>query len=508
MRVRRLTARGDVFLAVGAVALFAAAAVAGGLLWLAGRPVHASAAPLFAHWRPHVGPGTVPALLIALLVCRYGADLSRRLPWRRLCLLAYATAAAWITALALVDGWGRGVAGRLTTRFEYLHEVPGVTDIPAMVRGFSGRILDLQPDSWTTHVAGHPPGALLVFVALDRIGLSGGGWAGMACILAGALTAVAVPHTVRLLGTEDAARAVVPFLVLFPGAVWIGVSADGLFAGVTATGIALLAAGVRRRSPVRLAAAGLVLGFGCYLSYGLVLMGPIALAVLLLGRPLPALPGQVHPIAATSGKARADRVRAAARTSHSPATTWTGRVRAAARTSHSPATTWTGRVRAAPWVDRVRDVAWAAAGAAVVVAVFTVAGFDWLAGYHLVVERYYQGIAADRPYTYWVWANLAVVLAVAAGPAATAVLRRAALTIRPRDPHRTAGALLTCAAAAAILAADLSGYSKAEVERIWLPFTVWLPAAAALLPAGHRRAWLAVQAAAALLINHLLLTTW
>ena len=68
--------------------------------------------------------------------------------------------------------------------------------------------------------------------------------------------------------------------------------------------------------------------------------------------------------------------------------------------------------------------------------------------------------------------------------------------------------LLPCAALLAILAADLSGLSKAEVERIWLPFAVWLPTGAVLLPAGDRRCWLAVQAATALLINHLLLTAW
>ena len=66
-----------------------------------------------------------------------------------------------------------------------------------MLRGFAGRILDFQPDSWTTHVAGHPPGALLVFVGLDRIGLGGGGWAATVCVLVGALVAVAVPVTVR-----------------------------------------------------------------------------------------------------------------------------------------------------------------------------------------------------------------------------------------------------------------------------------------------------------------------
>ncbi|GIF02198.1 hypothetical protein [Paractinoplanes rishiriensis] len=450
--------RADALAAGSALGLFALAGLVGGLMWLAGRPVQASAAPLFAHWRPHLGPGTPGAVLTAVLVCRYGPQLSARLPWQRLSPVAYLSAVLWTLMLALVDGWQRGVAGRLTTRPEYLHEVPGVTDLPATVRGFTDRILDFQPDSWTTHVAGHPPGALLIFVGLDRAGLSGGGWAGLLCILAGSLVAVAVPRTVRLLGTDAAARATVPFLVLFPGAVWVGVSADGLFAGITATGIAVLASGAVRGCPVRLTAGGTLLGLGCYLSYGLVLMAPIAVVVLALAR--------IRPVLLT----------------------------------------------------------WAVIGGATVVAAFTAAGFDWLTGYHLVVERYYQGIAARRPYAYWVGANIAI-LAVSAGPATAVILRRAARrarllvaalrsTRRPGRPPRMpdlsgqAGWLLTVSALVAITAADLSGYSKAEVERIWLPFTVWLLAGAGLIPTEHRRIWLAVQAAVALLVNHLLLSTW
>jgi hypothetical protein len=60
----------------------------------------------------------------------------------------------------------------------------------------------------------------------------------------------------------------------------------------------------------------------------------------------------------------------------------------------------------------------------------------------------------------------------------------------------------------AVILADVSGLSKAEVERIWLPFAVWLTAGAAALPARARRGWLAAQAATALCVNHLLLTTW
>ncbi|GAB1639902.1 hypothetical protein [Krasilnikovia sp. MM14-A1259] len=467
-------ARADVIAAVAALSLFAVAAAVGATLYLLGRPVHASAAPLFAQWLPHAGPGTPLAMAVAVLVCWRGPELAARLPWRSLLALAYATAVAWTSSLALVDGWQRGVAGRLTTRYEYLHEVPGVTSIPAMLRGFAARILDFQPDSWTTHVAGHPPGALLVFVWLDRAGLGGGAAAGVLCMLVAALVAVAVPHTVRLLGTDEAARAVVPFVVVFPGAVWSGVSADGLFAGVTAASVALLAHGVARRVAGAAFAGGALLAFGCYLSYGLVLMAPIVVAVLILAGPQ----------------------------------------------------------RRTAW--------WAAAGAVLVAAGFTAAGFDWLTGYDLVVVRYYQGLASRRPYGYWVWADLAV-LAVAAGPVAAVVLRRAAsagwracagvrglgrsgtggfrawsrnagraavVGMRGTGPGTHGRWLLPLAAAAAIVAADLSGYSKAEVERIWLPFGVWLMAGVALIPAGDRRIWLATQAAVALTVNHLLLTTW
>jgi len=432
-----MRARGaDLATAGAALGLAALAGLVGGILYLAGRPVHASSAPFTAHWLPHLGPGTPLAAAIAVLVTWHGPRLAATLPWRRLLGLTYAAAAAWILSLALVDGWRRGLADRLTTRHEYLSEVGEVTDVPAMLRGFTGRILDFQPDSWTTHVAGHPPGALLVFVGLDRIGLGGGGWAALTCVAAGALCAVAVPVTLRALGDEAAARAAVPFLVLFPGAVWIGVSADGLFAGVTATGLALLAVAARRNSLVTGLGAGLLLGGGLFLSYGLTLLAVPALAVVFLA-------------------------------------------------------------------GRLRPVIAALAGATAVVTAFALAGFWWLDGYHLVTLRYYQGVASVRPYAYWIWADLALV-AVCAGPAAAVILRRAAI----KRPWRRPAVVLPAAALLAILAADVSGYSKAEVERIWLPFAVWLLAGAALIPPAGRRFWLVAQAAVALLVNHLLLTTW
>ncbi|MEV5715486.1 hypothetical protein AB0L41_16435 [Amycolatopsis mediterranei] len=436
-------------LAVAAAVVLVAAATAVGLYY--NRPhsgviIFVSAPPLFADWLPHVGPGSVFAVLVAVAVVLHGPALAARLPWRRALAAGYLASLAWIFSLAMVDGWGRGFAGHLTIPQEYLHEVPGITDIPRMLREFSSRILDFQPQSWTTHVSGHPPGATLVFVWLDRLGLHGGAWAATAVVLVGSLVAVAVPATLALLGRPEAAREVLPFAVLTPGAVWIGVSADGLFAGVTATGLALLALsatgfthGRRYAVPAGLG-AGALLGFGIFLSYGLVLLGVLALAVAVLGR---------------------------------------------------------------QW----RAAALAIVAALAVVGVFAWAGFWWLDGYHLVVERYYQGVALVRPYSYWVWADLAAVT-VALGPAVVAAVRRG-LASSPRRALLTDPVLLLgLAALAAILFADVSGLSKAETERIWLPFGVWLLPMTALLPRPGRQWWLAAQAATALAVNHLLLTGW
>lgn len=431
--------------------MLVAAAAAVGLYYNrpgSGVVIYAFSPPIFGHWLPHVGPGSVFAVLVAAAVVLWGPAIATRLPWRRALAAGYATSLAWIFSLAMVDGWSRGYTGRLTTPQEYLHEVPGIADIPRFLREFSSRILDFQPHSWTTHVAGHPPGATLVFVWLDHLGLHGGAWASTAVVLVAALVAVAVPATVALLGRPDAARTVVPFAALSPGAVWLGVSADGLFAGVTATGVALLALaavgfreGRRYAAPTALA-AGVLLGYGAFLSYGLVLLGVIALAAAVLGR---------------------------------------------------------------QW----RAAALAVVGALAVVAAFALAGFWWLDGYHLVVERYYQGVAAVRPYSYWVWADLAAV-SVAAGPAVIAAARRGVMGAarQRRSLLRDPVLLLGVAAVVTIVFADVSGLSKAEVERIWLPFGAWLVPMTALLPAPGRRWWLAAQAATALAVNHLLLTSW
>jgi methylthioxylose transferase len=449
----RIARRETLAVAAGAV-LVAAAFVLPRLNWgvdprrdigLERFAMHAGAAPIFGYWDIHAGWGTVPAIVIAVAAVAWGPKVAQRLSWRTLTIGSWATACGWAFALAMIDGWQRGFAGRLTTRDEYLSQVGGITDIPATLRTFSSRILDYQPNSWTTHVSGHPPGALLTFVWLDRIGLHGGAWAGLLCLLAGSSAAAAVVIAVRALADEQTARRAAPFVAMAPTAIWVAVSADGYFAGVAAWGIALLAVAVHRdvRFPALTAAgAGLLLGWGVFLSYGLMLMGLPAAAVLVSAR-------DWRPVWRTLG---------------------------------------------------------AATLAAVAVAVtFAVAGFYWFDGYNLVQQRYWQGVAKDRPFQYWSWANLAcAVCAIGLGGVAgiSRVFDRAAIR------RRSGFHLLLLAMLAAIAFADLSMLSKAEVERIWLPFTVWLVAAPALTPVRSHRLWLALNTAGALVLNSIIFTNW
>ena len=405
----------------------------------------ADTAPLFGWWNAHVGPGTVPAVALALAAVLWGPALAQRLPWRWLPWTAWAVSCAWAFSLAMVDGWQRGFAGRLTARHEYLRQVPTVDDVGEAVRTFADRILDYQPDSWITHVSGHPPGALLTFVWLDRIGLGGGAWAGLLCLLAGSSAAAAIVVAVRALADEDIARRAAPFVAVAPTAIWIAVSADGYFAGVAAWGIALLAlavTGATRLAVPAAAGAGLLLGWGIFCNYGLALMALPAVGVLI-----------------------------------------SARSRRAALTALVPALI----------------------AVLLVVGAFAAAGFWWLDGYHLVQERYWQGIANDRPFQYWGWANLAsVVCAIGLGSVAglSRVVDLAALR------RRSGLHLVVLSALLAIVAADLSRLSKAETERIWLPFMVWLVASAALLPRRSHRWWLALNVLGALAVNHLILTNW
>ena len=394
-----------------------------------------------------LGPGTVPAVLLAVVGWLYLPRWAEVARWRTLLAVAFVVGLAWLLALALVDGTD-GISRVQAFPTEYLRSALGVTDVGAMLDGFVARIPYGVEQSWDTHVAGHPPAALLFFVALVRLGIDTPFGVGLAVTVVAAAATPGVLVALRALDAEPLARRVMPYLVLTPAAVFMAVSADAVFATVTAWGLALLALATRATTRRSLAAwslgAGVVLGLSVFLSYGLPLMGAVAVGVL-----------------------------------------------AAART----------------W----RPLPWAVAAAVLVVLAFGLLGFWWWEGYGPLHDRYFAGIASERPQAYWVFGDLGALL-LSAGPLLGAGL--ACALLRARDGVRGAvgevrtAALLGLSAAAALLAADLSRMSKAEVERIWLPFIPWALVSLALLPERWRRPALGVQLATALLVQHLLWTHW
>jgi hypothetical protein len=324
-------------------------------------------------WTPRVWLPVVVGLAGVLV----GPVLAVRLPWRVLLPGSVLAAAGWAVALARTSGEDR-LRAPLATVYEYPHDVPRVGSLGAFLSGFVDSVPADSADPWTTHVAGHPPGALLVFVALDRLGLSGLGWAAALCIAGGALAVPAVLVAVRAVAGEEPARVVAPFLVLAPVALWVATSADALFAGVAAWGVALLATAAARApgrgADVRALAGGLVLGLALFLSFGLTVLGLVVLAVVLVQ----------HERLGRRG------------------------------------------------VARVLGVG--AVGVGVVVAAFAVGGYWWVEGFSAAGDRVRSGPSyADRPLSFFLFSNLAAA-ALALGPAAVAglaSLRRTGLALLP-----------------------------------------------------------------------------
>ena len=410
-----------------------------------------TAPPLLGDWAWRVGWSSLVAVAVVALTAWGGlAAALDRLSWGRLLAASWAVSVVWMVALALVDG-PSGLGRFLDHGTEYLESARGIDDVGAMLRDYVARIPLDSPDNWAVHLAGHPPGAVLMFVGLDRVGLGSWQAAGAVVVLVAATLPAGVATTLDRLGQRDVARRVLPFLVVGPAAVLMAVSADAVFATTAAWAAAALAAATAAtssRARVGLAVlAGLLFGWCVMESYGLLLLGALAVAVLLAAR---------------------------------------------------------GGVR-----ERVALCAVAAGSALAVVLTFAALGFAWWDAYPVLYERYWAGIASRRPGWYWIVGNVAALLLVA-GPILPAALAAGWPHLRalasPRRPEPVAA--LVAAGLVMVAVADLSLMSKAEVERIWLPFLPWLLLAVAWLPEGWRRWGLVAQGAFALVLQHVVRTLW
>ena len=404
-----------------------------------------TAAPFFGRRRHLIEFAPLwPAALLGIAIVG-AAPLARRLPWLLLLGSAWAFAAAWAVLLAASSSW-RAVAAPLTTTTEYRAALPSVANPAQFVHGFVTN-LHLYP----TQVKGHPPLPLIVLWSLERIGLHGPGWSAALVIAVGTSAVVAVAITIRCVAGADVARRAMPFLVLAPGTAWIATSMDGLFAGVVAWGVALVAVARIQRSTRRVvaigAAGGVLVGCVPYLSYGLLPTAALVVMTLLL-----------------------------------------------------PVDQWTAGLRP-PHVRhrRLWVIGGLAIGVGAVVVAFTADGFWWPDGvratHHFYAHNYGSG---SRPYGYFLLADLAVFILMI-GPATVAGVTH--LNVR-RNP----AGWLVIAALIAIAISDLSGYMRGEVERIWLPYAPWVVIAAAALT--RRRGWLLLQVAVALAVQGLVISPW
>jgi hypothetical protein len=417
---------------LAATALVVLAAHWGRHLIDGGVPLFVGAPPFAGSWDPQWPVGLWTAVVVAVGLVVVWVPATERLRWGAVLAGSAACSAAWSVALAASAGWA-GLAAPLVSRFEYLPLARRIDDPGAFLRSFVDRL-----PQYPTHVKGHPPGAVLAFWGLDRIGLTETGVALLVLAVAASAAPAALVALDRVSGRATARRAAA-FVGLAPAVVWVATSTDALFMGVAAWAVAVGAVAVTAERP-RVATgagigAGLLAGALLTMTYGAAtLLGPL----------------------------------------------------------------WALLVWAA-WRRRWAPVLAAAVGTVVLPGALALAGFDWAAGLEATRGAYRAGVARDRPYRYFLVANLAA-LTVALGPATVAGLAWL------RD--RTAWLLVGGALAGAV-AADLSGLSKGEVERIWLPLVPFLVlATCALAGRNARRGWLAAQLTVAVVLQVGLRTPW
>lgn len=125
-------------------------------------------------------------------------------------------------------------------------------------------------------------------------------------------------------------------------------------------------------------------------------------------------------------------------------------------------------------------------------------GYDPTATLAATEKAYRHGISAQRPYAYWLLGSPAAWVIALGLPVAWALAR----AVSVRDPA-------ALALAALVISAAVLGFTKAETERIWLPFVpLACVAAARALPARRLAPALWLLTGQALLVSLLIDTTW
>lgn len=145
---------------------------------------------------------------------------------------------------------------------------------------------------------------------------------------------------------------------------------------------------------------------------------------------------------------------------------------------------------------RIRPLIVAAAGVLAVAGVFLAYGFWWVSGLQMTWKVIAEGARKYRIASYFIIGNLGA-FATTLGPSVAVAIAR----LRDRKVW-----LLVGGALGAVVFADVSQLSRAEVERIWLPMAMWICVASRSV-ADDRR-WLAAHICFALLVAFLIRATW
>ncbi len=286
----------------------------------------------------------VVALCIGVLGALTLPRLARHASWTAVVSSGFVATVGWIVIVNANRGV-HGLTDGVGSSNSYFASVPAVGTPHEFLRTF---VTSVQHARYGIHVQGHPPGMVLVFWLLDRIGLGSIGGATALVIAGGGAAVVAVLVALRNVAGEQFARAAMPFLVLAPAAVWLGSAPDGFFAGVSASAIAcvvLASSRSGRRSDAWAVAGAVLSGASIMLSYGLVL---IAVPMVIV---------------------------------------------CAAR-------------------RRARPLVIVTLCACSILAVVFIAGFSWFAGLAATRARYWDGVASRRPTSYFLFANIAALLVV------------------------------------------------------------------------------------------------
>ncbi|MEZ5373059.1 MAG: hypothetical protein R2704_10020 [Microthrixaceae bacterium] len=409
-----------------------------------GGSVHLNAAPLLGTWRVDLRPELAVAVVVGAALVRWWPRLTRRLGWGRLLAGSWLVTLAWALAVNATGGW-RGLGEPLDGRQEYLYTSRNTLSDPFDFLATFVRELRSYP----IHVQGHPPGPVLGLEALERLGIAGASGMSLVLVCVACLASPLVLIAVRALVDEDRARAAAVFVGLTPSAMWVATSMDAVFAAVAvAAGTAMALAAVRSGAWHGDDRAG----SNVWAGGAMAALGGLLAGLLIHGTyaaPLFLIPGA-----------------------------------------------WCLVVLA-------RHRRWAPIGLAVVAGLLPTvlmagAGFWLLDGLQGTIEAYHDGVASRRPADFFRLSN-PLALGISLGPVVLA-----ALPLR-----RRAGAwVLVGGTLAGLAIAEISGLSKGEVERIWLPFVPWLTVAAASIPRRWRRPALGLQLSAGVVLTAVFVSPW